>query len=399
MSPSLLPPAAAADLLRAGRPSRGRPGGDIIALGPAVPISRRCTWASRSASARTSAPALARGGFDVVHGFELGLPSLSYLALREARGLAPSRPSCRLYWLGYPQLKAQRGKLLARVDALPATSAETAEAAAERFPGDYTVVTPGSRRGALPPGAEGAADRPPRAAADAPRGLVLLGAPVRTSCPAGRSTILRTKPLTWWPYVPNAMPACPRPPLRTGRDGAHPGAASAPDGLDLRPVRARSPPARPARGGRSGRRYRRPGRGSQSSPSSRPPSSPGSRRTRGFPPRSEQGGRRLEGGRGPELRRRSQASSRKLYERLVRRRRSAASGRRFPRSALQIATGIVCPTSTCTRPGRHDCSIGLSRSCSTTRRPRASARSRSPTTTSSGGRRRRSSSRGVATSS
>ena len=32
--------------------------------------------------------ALAQGGFDVVHGFEPGLPSLSYLALRDTDALA-----------------------------------------------------------------------------------------------------------------------------------------------------------------------------------------------------------------------------------------------------------------------------------------------------------------------
>src|SRR5919206_464856 len=73
---------------------------------------------------------------------EPGLPSLSYLALRDAQALAvatflsPER-------LGYPPGRSQRERLLARVDALVATSEETAEAAATRFPGDYTIVSPG----------------------------------------------------------------------------------------------------------------------------------------------------------------------------------------------------------------------------------------------------------------
>src|ERR687883_646704 len=84
----------------------------------------------------------ARGGFDVVHGFEPGLPSLAYLALRDAQALAvasffsPER-------LGYPPGRAQRERLLARVDALIASSPAVAAAAAERFPGDYTVLSPG----------------------------------------------------------------------------------------------------------------------------------------------------------------------------------------------------------------------------------------------------------------
>ncbi len=86
--------------------------------------------------------ALARGRFDVVHGFEPGLPSLSYLALRDSAALtvatffSPER-------LGYPPGRAQRERLLARVDALLATSEEVAEAAAVRFPGRYELVPQG----------------------------------------------------------------------------------------------------------------------------------------------------------------------------------------------------------------------------------------------------------------
>jgi predicted metal-dependent phosphoesterase TrpH len=86
--------------------------------------------------------ALARGGYDLVHGFEPGLPSLSYLAVRDSHAftvatfLSPER-------LGYPPGRAQRERLLARIDALIATSEATAEAAAERLPGDYRVISPG----------------------------------------------------------------------------------------------------------------------------------------------------------------------------------------------------------------------------------------------------------------
>src|SRR5207247_9039598 len=90
----------------------------------------------------TLALALALGRVDVVPGCEPGLPSLSYLALRDAQALAvatfvsPDR-------LAYPPGRAQRERLLARLDALVATSEETAEAAAARFPGTYPVVSPG----------------------------------------------------------------------------------------------------------------------------------------------------------------------------------------------------------------------------------------------------------------
>jgi hypothetical protein len=86
--------------------------------------------------------ALAHGKFDIVHGFDPGVPSLSYLALRDTDALSvatffsPER-------LFYPPGKAQRARLLGRVDALLATSKPVAEAAAERFPGDYSVISPG----------------------------------------------------------------------------------------------------------------------------------------------------------------------------------------------------------------------------------------------------------------
>ena len=57
-------------------------------------------------------------------------------ALCVATFLSPER-------LAYPPGKAQREKLLARVDALVATSPEVADAAAERFPGDYRLISPG----------------------------------------------------------------------------------------------------------------------------------------------------------------------------------------------------------------------------------------------------------------
>jgi predicted metal-dependent phosphoesterase TrpH len=114
----------------------------LIALGPAVPISRRSRMGVPVGVRASLSLALARGHFDVVHGFEPGLPSLSYLALRDSAALtaatffSPER-------LGYPPGKAQRERLLARVDALLATSKEVAEAAAARFPGRYELVPQG----------------------------------------------------------------------------------------------------------------------------------------------------------------------------------------------------------------------------------------------------------------
>src|SRR5437763_15097868 len=115
---------------------------DVVALGPALPISRRSRIGVPVGARANLSLALALGRFDVVHGFEPGLPSLSYLALRDAQALtvasflSPER-------LAYPPGKAQRDRLLGRIDALVATSEETAAAAAERFPGAYHVVSPG----------------------------------------------------------------------------------------------------------------------------------------------------------------------------------------------------------------------------------------------------------------
>src|SRR5438477_95545 len=112
---------------------------DFVALGPAVPISRRSRMGVPVGVRANLAVALAGGRFDVVHGFEPGLPSLSYLALRHADALtaatffSPER-------LGYPPGKAQRARLLGRLDALLATSDEVAKAAALRFPGTYELV-------------------------------------------------------------------------------------------------------------------------------------------------------------------------------------------------------------------------------------------------------------------
>jgi phosphatidyl-myo-inositol alpha-mannosyltransferase len=138
----LAPSSRAADLRTGRRSLRGDADGDVIALGPAVPISRRSSMGVPVGSRARLTIALSRGGYDVVHGFEPGLPSLSYLALRYARTItvasffSPER-------LSYPPGKAQRERLLGRIDALLAASPAVAAAAAERFPGDYRVVSTG----------------------------------------------------------------------------------------------------------------------------------------------------------------------------------------------------------------------------------------------------------------
>src|SRR5919202_260759 len=115
---------------------------DAIALGPAIPISRRSRMGVPLGVRANLALALAEGRFDVVHALEPGLPSLSYIALRDAHALTVAT-FVSPHRLAYPPGRAQRERLLARIDALIATSAETAEAAALRFSGDYRILSPG----------------------------------------------------------------------------------------------------------------------------------------------------------------------------------------------------------------------------------------------------------------
>ena len=115
---------------------------ELLAVGTAVPISRRSQMGVAVGVRANLTLALRIGAFDVVHGFEPGLPSLSYLALSDAESLtaatfiSPDR-------LAYPARRAQRDRFRARVDALLATSTLTADAAAARFPGEYRLIPEG----------------------------------------------------------------------------------------------------------------------------------------------------------------------------------------------------------------------------------------------------------------
>jgi predicted metal-dependent phosphoesterase TrpH/glycosyltransferase involved in cell wall biosynthesis len=188
---------------------------ELVALGPAVPISRRSRMGVPVGIRASLAIALSAGRFDVVHGFEPGLPSLSYLALRDsgaftvATFFSPER-------LGYPPGRAQRERLLGRLDALLATREETAAAAAERFPGRYEIVPLGVDLECFAP-AEKAnvvvlewrqTERP------------LLRALVRElrTLPDWELVLLRTRPLGGRPALPHALRGRVR--VRTGFDGA-----------------------------------------------------------------------------------------------------------------------------------------------------------------------------------
>ena len=146
--------------------------------------------------------ALAADRFDVVHVHEPGIPSLSYLALRLAEGLtvATFHSTERL---GYPPGKRQREKLLARVDALTATSDDVLEAAQARFAGDFRRIPMGVDTDLFAPG-------------PARKRFVLEWRPDETAqaeaaigalrdLPDWELVVLRTRPLTGRPHVPRAL--------------------------------------------------------------------------------------------------------------------------------------------------------------------------------------------------
>jgi predicted metal-dependent phosphoesterase TrpH/glycosyltransferase involved in cell wall biosynthesis len=187
---------------------------DVVALGPAVPISRRSRIGVPVGARANLSLALELGRFDVVHGFEPGLPSLSYLALRDAAALtvatflSPER-------LSYPPGRSQRDRLLARLDALVATSEATAEAAAARFPGHYDVISEGVDPDLFRPGRK----RNLIVLEWRPTERPLLRGVLRelAEIPGWELVLLRTKPLTGRPTIPRALRDRVR--VRTARDG------------------------------------------------------------------------------------------------------------------------------------------------------------------------------------
>jgi Glycosyltransferase Family 4/PHP-associated/PHP domain len=213
---TVLAPSNRARDLAAGRRALARGIGDeeLVAVGPAVPISRRSRIGVPVGVRANLAVALAGGHFDVVHGFEPGLPSLSYVALRDAAALtvatffSPER-------LSYPPARTRRERLLGRLDALLATSAATAEAAAERFPGSYELVPAGVDLELFAP----AAKRKLLVLEwrQTERQLLRALAGELAGQPDWELVLLRTRPLGSRPPVPRALRGRMR--VRTALDG------------------------------------------------------------------------------------------------------------------------------------------------------------------------------------
>jgi len=211
----LAPSNRAADL-RAGRRTLAREeDADLIALGPAVPVTRRSKLGLPVGVRANLALALVEGRFDLVHGFEPGLPSLSYLALRDTRALTVAS-FLSAERVSYTPARARRERLLARTDALLATSTEIVEAARERFPGDYRLLPEGVDTDLFHPGEKRRLiavewRSPERAMA---RSLIHA----LRELDGWELLLVRTKPLAGRPSVPRDLRDRVR--VRTARDPA-----------------------------------------------------------------------------------------------------------------------------------------------------------------------------------
>jgi predicted metal-dependent phosphoesterase TrpH/glycosyltransferase involved in cell wall biosynthesis len=180
-------------LSREGTPLEG-----TVALGPAIPVSRRSRMGVPLGVRANLELALSADSFDLVHAHEPGLPSLSYLALRHAPGLSVATFHST-EGLGYPPGRQQRERLLSRIDALTAVGRKTLTAARTRFPGEYRE---------LPHGIEA----PPRGDETAKRFVLewradeLIRARIALKAlrdlPGWELLLLRTRPLAGRPYVP-----------------------------------------------------------------------------------------------------------------------------------------------------------------------------------------------------
>jgi hypothetical protein len=209
----LAPSNRAADL-RAGRRTleRGRDA-DFVAVGPAIPVTRRSTLGIPVGVRANLTLALARGRFDIVHSFEPGLPSLSYLALRDTRSLTVAS-FLSTERISYPPARSRRERLLGRTDALLATDEEIAAAAKERFPGDYRFLPEGVDTDLFRPGKKRrliAAEWRSTERAVA-RSLIR----VLRELDGWELLLLRTKPLAGRPSVPRDLRDRVR--VRTARD-------------------------------------------------------------------------------------------------------------------------------------------------------------------------------------
>jgi hypothetical protein len=197
----IAPSTRATDLHEGRRALQRRELGELVAIGAAVPTSLTDRIALPVGVRANLAAALAIGRFDVVHGVEPGLPSLSYAALLEAETLtaatffSPERLTLAR--------KNRRARLLARVDALLATSNAAATAAARRFPGDFTVIAPGVDPDRFAPGVKRKLIVVETGTAQNAIGRAVLRA--LRSLPVWDLALARTSPLALRPTIPPSV--------------------------------------------------------------------------------------------------------------------------------------------------------------------------------------------------
>ena len=198
----LAPSSRARDLLAGRRALQRGDDLDVIAVGPSVPLSRRTNIGVPVAVRANLRLALTTGRFDVVHGFEPGLPSLSYLALTTTQALTAAT-FFSVDRLGYPARRSRRDRLRTRVDALLATSPETAEAARDRFEGEYRVVPLGIDLEAFAPETKRELIAAELEVAGRPTTRALLR--MLKGLPEWEATLLHTKPLGVRPAIPRSV--------------------------------------------------------------------------------------------------------------------------------------------------------------------------------------------------
>jgi predicted metal-dependent phosphoesterase TrpH len=210
----LAPSTRAADLRAGRRALLEERSADVIAVGPAVPISRRSQMGVPVGVRASLSLALSQGNFDVVHGFEPALPSLSYLALRETGAIGVAT-FCSADRIAYPPARSQRERLLTRLDALIALSEPVRDAAALRFPGDYRLLSPGVDLELFHPREKRKAivvELRPNERATAREVIRAL-----RDLPGWEAVLVRTKPLVARPGIPRDLVG--RVHLRTARSG------------------------------------------------------------------------------------------------------------------------------------------------------------------------------------
>jgi predicted metal-dependent phosphoesterase TrpH len=198
----LAPSSRGRDLLAGRRALQRGSDEDVIAVAPSIPLSRRTNIGVPVAVRANLRTALTKGRFDLVHGFEPGLPSISYLALTSTHALTAATffSEDRLV---YPARRSRRDRLRARVDALLATSEATAEVASERFEGEYGIVPLGIDLDAFAPRSK----RDLLAVELEPSGRITTRAVLRllADLPEWEALLLHTKPLGFRPAIPRSV--------------------------------------------------------------------------------------------------------------------------------------------------------------------------------------------------